>query len=116
MPFITQGKTNWKFLLIVIILAIIVGGFSWWARSNRFEEEPLIKPEPTPTGKEKACIDSGGQVLTSLCCETSNDFPNSCLIGSCGCSLNDSHEVQFCSCGEGRCFNGSECVQSEALQ
>ncbi len=26
MPFITQGKTNWKFLLIVIILAIIVGG------------------------------------------------------------------------------------------
>ena len=26
MPFITQGKTNWKFLLIVIISAVIVGG------------------------------------------------------------------------------------------
>ena len=26
MPFITQGKTNWKFLLIVAILATIVGG------------------------------------------------------------------------------------------
>ena len=26
MPFITQGKTNWKFLLIVIVLAVIVGG------------------------------------------------------------------------------------------
>ena len=26
MPFITQGKTNWKFLLIVVILAVIVGG------------------------------------------------------------------------------------------
>ena len=26
MPFITQGKTNWKFLLIVIVLAAIVGG------------------------------------------------------------------------------------------
>jgi hypothetical protein len=26
MPFITQGKTNWKFLLVVIILAFIVGG------------------------------------------------------------------------------------------
>jgi hypothetical protein len=25
MPFITQGKTNWKFLSIVIILAVIVG-------------------------------------------------------------------------------------------
>jgi len=30
MPFITQGKTNWKFLLIVIILAIIVGGGALW--------------------------------------------------------------------------------------
>lgn len=26
MPFITQGKTNWKLLLIVFILAVIVGG------------------------------------------------------------------------------------------
>jgi len=25
MPFLTQGKTNWKFLLIVIVLAVIVG-------------------------------------------------------------------------------------------
>ena len=26
MPFLTQGKTNWKFLLIVVVLAAIVGG------------------------------------------------------------------------------------------
>jgi len=26
MPFITQGKTNWKFIAIVIVLAILVGG------------------------------------------------------------------------------------------
>lgn len=26
MPFITQGKTNWKFVAIVIVLAVIVGG------------------------------------------------------------------------------------------
>ncbi len=26
MPFFTQGKTNWKYILIVVILAIIVGG------------------------------------------------------------------------------------------
>ncbi len=30
MPFITQGKTNWKFLLIVIILSVIVGGGVLW--------------------------------------------------------------------------------------
>ena len=26
MPFLIQGKTNWKFLLIVVVLAIVVGG------------------------------------------------------------------------------------------
>jgi len=30
MPLITQGKTNWKFLLIVFILVIIVGVVSLW--------------------------------------------------------------------------------------
>jgi len=37
MPFITQGKTNWKFLLVVIILAIIVGaGALWYSAKQRF--------------------------------------------------------------------------------
>jgi len=26
MPFITQGKTNWKYLAIIIIAAVIAGG------------------------------------------------------------------------------------------
>ena len=26
MPFLTKGKTNWKYILIVVILATIVGG------------------------------------------------------------------------------------------
>jgi len=26
MPFLTQGKTNWKYILIVFVLAVIVGG------------------------------------------------------------------------------------------
>lgn len=30
MSFITQGKTNWKFLLIVAIIASAVGGGIWW--------------------------------------------------------------------------------------
>jgi hypothetical protein len=34
MPFITQGKTNWKFLLIVIILAVIVGGWILWCMTK----------------------------------------------------------------------------------
>ena len=26
MPFIAHGKTNWKYILIIVVLAVIVGG------------------------------------------------------------------------------------------
>jgi len=35
MSFITQGKNNWKFLLIVIILAIIVGAGALWCSMRK---------------------------------------------------------------------------------
>ena len=35
MPFLTQGKTNWKFLLIVIVLAMIVGGGILWCGTRK---------------------------------------------------------------------------------
>ena len=44
MPFITQGKTNWKFFLIVIILAIIVGAGSLWY-VMRQKVSPVWLPE-----------------------------------------------------------------------
>ena len=38
MPFLTQGKTNWKFLLVVAILAFIVGGgVLWWQEQQEIE-------------------------------------------------------------------------------
>jgi len=43
MPLITQGKTNWKFLLIVIILAIIVGGGALWYAKR--PEKPYLTIE-----------------------------------------------------------------------
>jgi len=46
MPFITQGKTNWKFLLIVIVLAIIVGGgvLGWqWLEFKKEMKIPEFK-------------------------------------------------------------------------
>jgi hypothetical protein len=60
--------------------------------------------------KEEACLNSGGQVTTSLCCKSTNDYPNLCLIGACGCSPDNSHEVKTCDCGEGKCFNGEQCI------
>jgi len=64
------------------------------------------------TTKEQACINSGGTVATASCCKSSGDFPNSCLIGACGCSPTDSHEVKTCDCGENKCWDGTKCTQS----
>ncbi|PIR72356.1 MAG: hypothetical protein COU42_01690 [Candidatus Nealsonbacteria bacterium CG10_big_fil_rev_8_21_14_0_10_36_24] len=66
--------------------------------------------------KEKLCIDSGGTASTSLCCKEVSDFPNLCLIGACGCSPENSHEIKTCDCGEEKCFNGKECVVKEAAE
>jgi len=52
MPFITQGKTNWKFLLILIIIAALVIVLSWWMLKNIFIEGPLIK---LPKTDKKYC-------------------------------------------------------------
>lgn len=43
MSFITQGKTNWEFLLIVVIFAAIVGGGIFWYSAR--QEIPYQPPE-----------------------------------------------------------------------
>jgi len=64
------------------------------------------------TAKEQACINFGGTVTTASCCKSMGDFPNSCLIGACGCSPDNSHQVKTCDCGENKCFDGTQCIQS----
>ncbi len=59
--------------------------------------------------KTPACSLSGGTITTSLCCKATGDFPNTCLIGACGCSPDNSHEVKVCDCGADKCFDGSRC-------
>ena len=62
MPFITQGKTNWKFLLIVIILVVVVGGgvFAWqywWAPKEEVKAPEVKAPkEITITSPSKGEI------------------------------------------------------------
>lgn len=60
---------------------------------------------------EDGCEDSGGTLSTATCCTITEDFPNTCIIGACGCSLENSHEVKVCNCGEGRCFDGDKCTE-----
>jgi len=63
--------------------------------------------------REEFCSKSGGQLATSLCCGSTEDYPNLCLIGPCGCSPENSHQVKVCDCGPDRCFNGNGCVALE---
>jgi len=46
MPFLIQGNTNWKFLLIVVVLAVIVGGGIWFLEGLE-TEEPVMPEEET---------------------------------------------------------------------
>jgi len=130
MPLITQGKTNWKFLLIIIVLAAVVGGGVLFLEKELSINPPEIlwislHPNDQTTSTtcencvenaadiEKSCIESGGIVATSSCCLSSSDFPNSCFINSCVCQGADSKEVKICDCGKGKCFNGKECITPE---
>ena len=59
---------------------------------------------------EARCVAAGGTVSTASCCLSTGDFPDLCRIGPCGCSPANSHAIQVCDCGEGRCFDGTTCV------
>ena len=56
------------------------------------------------------CEAEGGEVTTGLCCESVDNFPNTCLIGACGCAPEYSHEVLICLCPAGLCWDGNHCV------
>ena len=81
-------------------------------RQFKLENGQIIDITPEEDSKEQSCLISGGTITTSLCCKSSSNLPNLCLIGACGCSPTNSHEVKTCSCGEGSCFNGSKCINN----
>ena len=80
------------------------------ADETDYNEISNEKTFTTLTTEEQGCIDSGGEVSTSMCCKSASDFPNLCLIGACGCSPENSHEVKVCDCETDKCFDGTECV------
>jgi len=61
---------------------------------------------------ELRCRNSGGTVASALCCASASDYPNTCLIGACGCAPDASHAVSVCDCGDGRCFDGTSCTDA----
>jgi hypothetical protein len=64
----------------------------------------------TAVAHETGCLETGGTISTANCCQSSGDFPNTCLIGACGCAPEYSHEVSVCVCPDDMCFDGTACV------
>ena len=91
--------------IIAVIILIVVVGLGYWFYQSTLAPEEL-------TEKEQACIDSGGEITTTLCCESTGDFPDLCVVGACSCVPEDSHEVKTCDCGTDKCFDGDECVEA----
>ncbi len=90
--------------ILIIVIAIIIVAAAAYLIYNNFFKLPF-------SDEEKACVDSGGKISTALCCGQTKDFPNTCLIGACGCSPENSHEVKVCECPVG-CWDGTKCVNS----
>lgn len=61
-------------------------------------------PDVTSNSAE-LCTSTGGTVASSQCCLSVDAFPNTCSIGACGCSPQNSHAVSVCSCPNGGCFD-----------
>jgi len=91
-----------KWFLVVPVLAVVA-----LAGCTTYEDSGFLE-----NARERACTNSGGTITTQLCCQSANDFPNTCLIGACGCAPTNSKEVKFCDCGEGKCWNGTSCAAS----
>lgn len=60
------------------------------------------------------CENSGGTVVQSICCKSVGNFPNTCLIGACSCSSDNSHTIKVCQCPQGECWNGNACISTNA--
>lgn len=59
-------------------------------------------------GLASLCTSTGGTVSSGLCCTQTTDFPSTCTTGPCGCSPQNSHQVQICQCPKNKCFSSPQ--------
>ena len=95
------------FIGVVVFLVKNIGQYSGGEKEGI--EDRMI------SGKE-ACLNSGGKVSIISCCNSTGDFPNTCLAEICDCLTKDSDEIQVCDCGLDRCFDGEKCLMPEVSQ
>jgi hypothetical protein len=83
------------------------------SQANCASQITIYSPEFQVAGgaQDTGCVESGGAVSTANCCQSSSDFPNTCMVGARGCAPEYSHEVSVCVCPDGMCFDGTACVK-----
>ena len=120
-PFNVNGVVDKKIIHITGSASVFEGGISGQGDGKRIHGtgsrlETATSPSATTVfdlhreNLERSCRQTGGTVETGFCCASVGDFPNTCSIGSCGCSPSSSHEVKICDCGPNSCFDGNKCV------
>lgn len=93
---------------------------SWLERDGKLHlatraNGSILEFQPAP-GRDgllshaERCTRSGGTVGMASCCGLAGDFPNTCLVGACGCAPGSSHPVQTCQCPPGQCYDGRSCA------
>lgn len=97
------------FLALLLAAAVAVSGCTVPTSPGPGQDNNVIIKDVAE--REQACKDAGGTVRTLVCCMGTGDFPNLCLLGPCGCDPVQSEDTRICDCGEGRCFNGTACVE-----
>jgi heat shock protein HslJ len=95
---------------------------SWLERDGKLHlatraDGAILEFQPAPgqdglMSPSERCTRSGGTVGSASCCGLVGDFPNTCLVGACGCAPEKSHSVQVCQCPAGQCFDGKSCAPS----
>lgn len=81
-----------KLITIFIIIFVVLLGY-WYFSATLLSEEALKNPS----------------VQLSEC-ETTDDFPDTCIIDPCVCPPESNYLAKACDCGMDKCFNANECV------
>jgi len=73
MKFLDNSQTNWRYILIVTIIAAVVGGgilgYQWWIEKQEGEMSEFRMPESGEYISEKECTEEGELKCTVMGCK-----------------------------------------------
>ncbi len=80
------------------------GGGCRWQGASDAGAKPDVLMSSDAQALAELCAPTGGKVEPLVCCASAGDFPNSCLVGACGCDPTSGHTVTVCARPASTCF------------